>query len=330
MCGLKVLGPTVRKDPMPKYHINAKGEARVCSAQGDNCPFGGELEHYSTPEDARKAYELVMSGKLWTHPTQRDPVTSDYADLPLNEANRDKHLELIGGMAVGDRIHFGDISVADLGDTYIITMPDPQNAQSYNLSTDANSPAEVWNVLQNYQQRKGLPVNQPPTLKAKRYVSRYGVDTSEDVYLGENDLVMGLTGTPYRIEKIMVDSQGKKWLDVSDARGEIKTLTPASFGFSAPSEAQEASFAINQSLLKEMDENYGGSFNHEDRQYFLKAADLIERVETWEELAHAAMTLSNMVDAEQITGNRSAQTIFKDAYDKVKTKLPPDFRQTLD
>ena len=51
---------------MSKYHINEAGNAGVCNAQSGGCPFGGELEHYDTPEDARTAYEKVMSeGASW-------------------------------------------------------------------------------------------------------------------------------------------------------------------------------------------------------------------------------------------------------------------------
>ena len=42
---------------MKKYHINAKGEAGACSAKKGGCPFGGEDEHFTTPEAARASYE---------------------------------------------------------------------------------------------------------------------------------------------------------------------------------------------------------------------------------------------------------------------------------
>jgi hypothetical protein len=42
---------------MAKYHINGRGEPGKCSAQKGGCPFGGEGQHYSTSDDARKAYE---------------------------------------------------------------------------------------------------------------------------------------------------------------------------------------------------------------------------------------------------------------------------------
>ncbi len=47
---------------MAKYHINPEsGEAGLCRAK-HNCPFGDlETEHYSTAEDARKAYEAKMA-----------------------------------------------------------------------------------------------------------------------------------------------------------------------------------------------------------------------------------------------------------------------------
>ncbi len=47
---------------MAKYHVNAEGKAGLCRATTGKCPFGGELEHYSTADDARKAYEKFMSG----------------------------------------------------------------------------------------------------------------------------------------------------------------------------------------------------------------------------------------------------------------------------
>ncbi len=44
---------------MNKYHVNAKGEAGQCRAS-KACPFGDADHHFSTAQDARKAYELVM------------------------------------------------------------------------------------------------------------------------------------------------------------------------------------------------------------------------------------------------------------------------------
>ena len=51
------------------FHINPEtGNSGKCSAQAGNCPFGGEDIHFSTAEDARKAYESSMEGNTW--PTQ--------------------------------------------------------------------------------------------------------------------------------------------------------------------------------------------------------------------------------------------------------------------
>lgn len=41
---------------MAKYHITAKGNPGLCRAT-KRCPLGGENEHYSTKEEAQKAYE---------------------------------------------------------------------------------------------------------------------------------------------------------------------------------------------------------------------------------------------------------------------------------
>src|SRR5579875_3653762 len=79
---------------MARYHINSNGEA-------GGCPFGGENEHYSTPEDARKAYEKVMSGETWTgvRPTVREakgsswPMITQFTD---EDGNTHTHLDLRG------------------------------------------------------------------------------------------------------------------------------------------------------------------------------------------------------------------------------------------
>lgn len=42
---------------MAKYHINAHGNPNPCSAQSGNCPFGGDEDHFRTPEEARNVYE---------------------------------------------------------------------------------------------------------------------------------------------------------------------------------------------------------------------------------------------------------------------------------
>lgn len=47
-----------------KFHINRKGEAGRCSAQSGGCPFGGESEHYSSPEVAQRAYENLQKSQV--------------------------------------------------------------------------------------------------------------------------------------------------------------------------------------------------------------------------------------------------------------------------
>lgn len=55
------------------YHVNPKtGDAGQCGAK-KRCPFGGEEAHYSTPEDARKAYEAVQSAQAVPAAVKKDP-----------------------------------------------------------------------------------------------------------------------------------------------------------------------------------------------------------------------------------------------------------------
>ena len=48
---------------MAKYHINYRGESGVCQALS-TCPFGGPEDHFSSPEEARLAYESHASQKF--------------------------------------------------------------------------------------------------------------------------------------------------------------------------------------------------------------------------------------------------------------------------
>lgn len=47
---------------MAKFHINNAGEAGQCRATQGGCPFGGDAQHYESPEFARQAFELSMAG----------------------------------------------------------------------------------------------------------------------------------------------------------------------------------------------------------------------------------------------------------------------------
>lgn len=47
---------------MAKFHVNNSGEAGQCRAAQGGCPFGGDAQHYESPEVARQAFELSMAG----------------------------------------------------------------------------------------------------------------------------------------------------------------------------------------------------------------------------------------------------------------------------
>lgn len=69
---------------MAKFHINAAGEAGSCSATKGNCPFGGEADHFTSPEAAREAFESKMSGSSLTSLEKQarkdDKFELDYRD----------------------------------------------------------------------------------------------------------------------------------------------------------------------------------------------------------------------------------------------------------
>lgn len=47
---------------MTAFHIRENGEPGPCVAQPGNCRYGSAEEHYSTPEDARHAFEQKVKG----------------------------------------------------------------------------------------------------------------------------------------------------------------------------------------------------------------------------------------------------------------------------
>jgi hypothetical protein len=62
-----------------KFHVNAKGEPGKCSAQNGGCPFGGESDHHSSPEDARKAFEQANAAS--TFPVKSSRKVSELSQL---------------------------------------------------------------------------------------------------------------------------------------------------------------------------------------------------------------------------------------------------------
>lgn len=66
---------------MSKFHINTKGEPGRCSAEVQ-CPFGGESDHYSSPERAREAFESLHKSNELT--TLSKPDAKDYYVEPAH------------------------------------------------------------------------------------------------------------------------------------------------------------------------------------------------------------------------------------------------------
>lgn len=71
---------------MAKYHINEKGVPGVCSAN-IQCRFGGDAQHYASPEIAQKAFELSMAGstvpEAQKKPAVAAPIAAPKAAAPV-------------------------------------------------------------------------------------------------------------------------------------------------------------------------------------------------------------------------------------------------------
>lgn len=65
---------------MAKFHVNLKtGEAGLCRAVGEGCPFGSSDKHYTSKEAAQKAYENFMG---------KESLNSVKASRPAKRVNR--------------------------------------------------------------------------------------------------------------------------------------------------------------------------------------------------------------------------------------------------
>lgn len=99
---------------MTKYHVNSQGEPGACSAE-IQCPFGGDQQHYSSPANARQAFELSMAGE--TIKTNKKPKVSlaeesrklydprQYENLPFDHVYYDEERRRKNAVRSGDYSH---------------------------------------------------------------------------------------------------------------------------------------------------------------------------------------------------------------------------------
>lgn len=66
---------------MTKFHINTKGEPGRCSAEVQ-CPFGGDSDHYTSPERAREAFENLQKSNEIPTLSKVAPVKEYYKPEP--------------------------------------------------------------------------------------------------------------------------------------------------------------------------------------------------------------------------------------------------------
>lgn len=95
---------------MAKYHVNSAGEAGTCRATKGGCPFGGEDEHYSSPEAARAAFEESMENETTTRYSRPNlPLRVERSVIPamLGRTNAvlTKQLEQLSGDSTFVRGH---------------------------------------------------------------------------------------------------------------------------------------------------------------------------------------------------------------------------------
>lgn len=63
-----------------KFHISDDGVARKCEATKKPCKFGGDEEHYSTIQEAQKAYELKQSSHIFNTLQKESDLSIEESD----------------------------------------------------------------------------------------------------------------------------------------------------------------------------------------------------------------------------------------------------------
>lgn len=70
---------------MTKYHLTRKGEPGVCQAKPGGCPLGEQEDHYSSPDEARAAFEAANNPltRVTVKSSERATIkqTSDNSDM---------------------------------------------------------------------------------------------------------------------------------------------------------------------------------------------------------------------------------------------------------
>lgn len=170
---------------MNKYHINDKGVPGICTAKV-KCQFGGDAQHYFSPEAAQSAYELSMAKEtLPSVQKKSNPVmpTSGAYDVgtkaeryvhpqgKIVEINPDgsvtawKNGKIIPTSATADKLRAGygawkrDVTEAHgerpVSDASVAAKTAARQARQLNQIPDSNIPAKTRRDL------SAMPANQP-------------------------------------------------------------------------------------------------------------------------------------------------------------------------
>jgi hypothetical protein len=100
---------------MARYHINPEtGNPGKCSAQAGNCPFGDDLAHYSSPEEAREAYEVDQEIEHLIATIRKDTPEESIEAMITNALNFDSiaEAEELTGVSYKDDPAVGALGMA--------------------------------------------------------------------------------------------------------------------------------------------------------------------------------------------------------------------------
>jgi hypothetical protein len=150
-----------------KYHINAMGDAKPCSATTGACPFGGADEHYASAEDARNAYESAMEQHIQTY-QKKKAETSRYP----------KKVTMFGKAAMDERI--SDETDKDIVVAQVAYVNDIRTTvyEAYKISEYGD---EVQVHVSTYLSTADLRADRPTSRPSKIFAGEYTYSNAYEI-----------------------------------------------------------------------------------------------------------------------------------------------------
>lgn len=140
---------------MGNYHLNAKGEAKLCKATTGKCPFGESNEHYSSKDLAVDAYENTQKSNTVPEVVHKDSkdnsvkstiqLSSAFGDVTVANgdlSSQDARVALTTGLCGNLALAIHDLTGNDI---YFVIKDDDLDAKKFEKEFSEN-PEMIFDV----------------------------------------------------------------------------------------------------------------------------------------------------------------------------------------